>query len=1719
MKATRMNRLLAVLLSALMVAGVVPAMAIGGFAAPTTTWKEIPGSTSYVYTLDTDGVDTGARYLIVGGSGGQWYALNGASTQQLTGVTGTTAPATITLTTQAYDWNFVSTGSSSGYGSAITVSYNRSGNYTAYEDGSYYYKSGSSYYKITDISATAGILGTLLGSYDWTIRCEGSRTFTVDSSRNISVYKASNTMNIRKAGASQYLYNSGSNNTLSVGNTATAWTVTPASAGNYTINNGVRYLRFANGAFGLATTTTNTVRLYKQTSTETVGGGYVGMTADNYTFVVGRFADKTALDNYLKSQISVFTARTTSGTKTPVRDYTLTGSADPKTAGSYTYTVSYGDLTVGAFTVTFESKAVSSIALKNDNGSVYRGCVATAKTGSFLTVTYNDGTTGDVEITVDMLSGGYNTKVVGEYPGLTVRYEGKTVSGYTLNVLALPDPVYPMAGSVQVKKNGTGLNFSNTGVAKVELSASGIPAGGGVDVIVMLDTSSSMTNTSNLITMPDGSRKTRLAVLQLSLAEMITTFQTPGPDGTLPDVRIAIGDFNGYTSLPGTTYGSEDTFDGVNTNQANYGAIYTGPNPGRTSEKNNINASAFVAATNIEDPDALAAQLSVHSGTNYDYAFDTVYRLGTAIQAENTANGEERELYVIFMSDGSPYQYNYFYSRRASGLWNHVLEGDMSIASDGRSITVDGRTYSAGSRYSFTGYSDATTTATSTRTETVPSGINHAYFYNGEGNTHRMVEAIKGDPSKTYSVIDPTERLGAAAGQKYMRNVNGLGATMYTIGFCLNRDQNTFKETVEDLVRKLASEDNTGEKLYYDASEQEGLTEAFTQITNEIAEAATNARFVDYMGPEFDLKASTLPTGEASTITVSTYSLYQAAQVGSIVDGSVVTLDMVGTRRTGTEKVLETVTFNAAGSSAASDKLAGERISGDLLTAKTFFYNMSKTRTLAIDTDGDGRTDYNLAPETFYWNIGTIHSQEVVLSYYVFLTGTDDGTREGGQYETNEAALLYYTDWQGEAAVKATVSPVFSWDSASVSYGFYLVNEQGQPIDAFGNPTGFATRQTVGDITLYKEVLLNSTETIEISALDVTPDCYQLYDEGAVYTIHPDSAQTGSWWQITNTEETDSTYVTRFKGDAFSNEEKVAGGSMSGFVAHGDYVFTDTVAWFALVYTPKAVDDVVVIDFGLPVQISVLGNDMPSSNVTLMGLNKEAAKLTDKYGDSAMDESWNAKSLTFDHGTARIEGNKIVYTPTDMLMDKAVTFSYAMSYKVVNGLEAETLYLYANVTVVPATVMYYESSFATVDGSLIGDTAERYQAEDRPGPAKIAAIDADNLYGYDAAYKVKENYSCGSAYEIHGTGRDNVKATFTFTGTGFEIISRTSPDQGAIRVNVYDKDNVSVETVTVINNAELELYQLPVVSVNTTDLAYGTYTVEIGVYEAITTDYGVNFTDLFIFDAIRVFDPAGPDGFCSEVYAQDGEKDPTFVEIRGALVNQGALSDDGNVTGTAFVDKTLAGGHLVGAISDYCEFTEYGGVAGHGPNNEVYLVNGQAIAFSMDTTGCAGLHIGAKTIGYTSAEANAKLSVTLRYGGEVYTTRTVEISSATALFYDLFKGVDPLSARKVEVVIQNVGEGVLSVTDLKLTAAEGREIRSAAPVYMNAAAAAFAEAVVTALEGDANFDGTVSIQDASTLLVKLADGPALHRTKAYDTNHDGVLSVRDISTVLQTIAG
>lgn len=79
-----------------------------------------------------------------------------------------------------------------------------------------------------------------------------------------------------------------------------------------------------------------------------------------------------------------------------------------------------------------------------------------------------------------MLSGiGLDVSKVGVYEDLVVSYGGKTKTGYTLLVVnpAVNNyPEYPKQGAVKVSKTGSGIDFQASGIAQVEISATGLPA-------------------------------------------------------------------------------------------------------------------------------------------------------------------------------------------------------------------------------------------------------------------------------------------------------------------------------------------------------------------------------------------------------------------------------------------------------------------------------------------------------------------------------------------------------------------------------------------------------------------------------------------------------------------------------------------------------------------------------------------------------------------------------------------------------------------------------------------------------------------------------------------------------------------------------------------------------------------------------------------------------------------------------------------------------------------------------------------------------------------------------------------------------------------------------------------------------------------------------------------------------------------------------------------
>jgi len=1392
--------------------------------------------------------------------------------------------------------------------------------------------------------------------------------------------------------------------------------------------------------------------------------------------------DGTATTNYKLTYSSSDT------TKVSVTDTgVITGVEDGSATITVTLTEANGKKANGTIEVEIPVAVVSRdfeiIGVAPMMGAVVVNSVESAGTGSLLTIKYTDnGETATIPVTLGMLSGEeLNVTKAGFCKNLIVTYGGKTITGYTLEVLGSASvnnyPEYPNQGSVRVNKTGTGVDFQSSGIAQVEISATGLPAGKGVDVVVVIDTSSSMED--NYI----GSKR-RIQVLSESLKGMLDDFQNPNADtGVTPDVDIAIIDFNGYGS---NTYVTGASLNNSYRTDADYAKVYTGTTAGSAANSNNLSAASFVKSTTINST-TMAANFNAsncHSGTNYDGALHDAYELLKEKKAANEAAGVEREQFVIFLSDGAPYRYNGF-NNQYSGYtnWNKWLSGDWSTIAEVNAVS---------------------------------SNDDYTYFYNGNGTNHphRVAEAIKG--SGTFTVIGDR-----STGSPYTMEYEGLGATIYAIGFGLADDKSSYsnggtvtKATQMELIRTISS----GEGFYNDdVTEAEELENTFKNIVKEIALAATNARFVDQMGDDYNLQLenSTYTVVEngaetektlAPVIEILSYDIYTMAEAGKIPEGK-----NIGDRK-GTSSLKEVVKFSDDGTKAYSnlidvdkDGIYGVTVNTDgtytitdeednilndgVISATNFWYNTTSSGVavtgVSIPTGKNaanlttGSTDV-LPAETFYWNMGTINTSELAMRYYVYLDGSMEGTRPGGSYPTNEYATLYYDNYLENHCYKETVSPVMAWKEANVSYAFYLVNENGEIIvnQTTGQTGTFANKIAVTNPVVYKTVLLNNEGNVQaITVADVEnnilPLGYELYDEGAEYEVTIMSNTTGRW-EITNGDKpVNTTYVTQYKTDdasAYSN-------ALTNNTVGDDY--THTVVWFAVLWKVQALPDSVVIDYGLPVDISVLTNDMFGENGKLAGVGAISDSLNLDGHTATMDSGfaneYKAVTSTEDmmsYGDAVIDTDtgKVRYTLNTMEMNGYDKFAYAVNYTGTTN----PGYYYDTVTVIPATTIYYEDEFLTYEYHYSGEGTSgpgwvdegtaiegATQAEDRPG--QFSLTDANNIYGYDAVNNGMSTFSLGTAKKVHVDADSYATAAFTFYGTGFDVISMTSNTTGTLAIKVtaaedivvngetvYVKDekvkSVMVNTYYGYNYVDGEwvadpdtknaLYQVPVMQIE--ELPYGKYDVVITATYASTVD---NTTadgyDLYL-DAIRIYDPANDgaednDNVIEDAYVKDHEGWPSYIELRNNIIAAedgfGNNDTDTKVTGMVFIDGDAEVGN--DQMDDYKSY---------GPNNEVYLAAGQSVAFMIsdvkhgDKSIVDQIHIGMKSANGGACTykifniAKAADSENNVAAGQKYHEKTAEISTATDMYYDI------TGYRNDIVVIQNTGSsGILSLTNIKTT--------------------------------------------------------------------------------------
>lgn len=355
----------------------------------------------------------------------------------------------------------------------------------------------------------------------------------------------------------------------------------------------------------------------------------------------------------------------------------------------------------------------------------------------------------------------------------------------------------------------------------------------------------------------------------------------------------------------------------------------------------------------------------------------------------------------------------------------------------------------------------------------------------------------------------------------------------------------------------------------------------------------------------------------------------------------------------------------------------------------------------------------------------------------------------------------------------------------------------------------------------------------------------------------------------------------------------------------------------------------------------------------------------------AIDLSISTESIIFNDGTNQTEDVVIPTNGSFELTDKGLKFSvmdmmesrydlyvamaihengFAPTVLAVDGIDIRhEAQMYKRITVLPASVVYYEDTFPAIHyygtevnsftalGNVSNDCTDfsdtKYYVENNGGNMTQSA-DQNTPYGSDEVYQnIFANSSGGSTHTI-AINNDGPLAWFDFKGTGFELDARTSATEaGFLFVEVYNKADVVLDTngnpavkdgfvdcgssapVDIIpvlpqfdigneingsfeteNGGNEAIYQVPIMTCQ--DLDYGEYIVVISGVENLNYDEapdsasglltGGTHIDSYLFlDGIRIFDPLGKD-----VKEYGVEDLMVFEEIRQHIVDGNILVSD-----------------------------------------------------------------------------------------------------------------------------------------------------------------------------------------------------------------------------------
>lgn len=705
----------------------------------------------------------------------------------------------------------------------------------------------------------------------------------------------------------------------------------------------------------------------------------------------------------------------------------------------------------------------------------------------------------------------------------------------------------------------------------------------------------------------------------------------------------------------------------------------------------------------------------------------------------------------------------------------------------------------------------------------------------------------------------------------------------------------------------------------------------------------------------------------------------------------------------------------------------------DVVNRYVNFVNTPKVGSLSVAKKYEGYAPEN---ETFGFTVLVdLTGHDYYDSYKLEYTGTQNGT----------------TDENGHFTLKVGDTVTFAGIPAGATYK--VVEDSPQAGDTWvQETTSDVTGKIKADVTS-AAVVTNKTKT--------TVKDYVIYAEaGKTVTYAPDGVTITELTAQTTGDTVINTNVKGGKGEFTpeSPNEKYVVNYTGTTTNNGNFTGTITV------YTYKATDKVYVFDYGLESNIA--------DATTGDGLFQDGTFYNDKAKDTVDDTTAKLDQITseasdIDDRQTEITGNQnainrdgsaegeVTFKPI-AFMDKVEKYTYTANITKVdtefNSANPETgTTVHGTIKTMPANVVYYEDNFnekANSSNSAVKIIySENNTSKDGTDVKLEQSNDQSEQYGHDNAYANGDKYSSGSSTKME----KSATATFTFKGTGFDIISRTNTETGTIGVKVYKGEKASGEP---IRNIPLityyddgDLYQVPVI--HETDFDYGTYTVVVEV-KSYNPD-GI----VFYLDGVRIYEPLDDQEYTDEegtTYDSDNylesEVDAHIYEIRPMIIGN---TVDGKTANHAMLMQYTLGGNVVlsaggntvvetlngivpeGATETTDDFERYWK---WGPNNELYLEPGNAVGFLIpadiydSTKPYATFQIGAKA---TSNKA-VTLKTILPDGTEAKDS-TITVNSATDMYYkiNVTDEMKTKDGKYYQVVIANTDGGMVSLTNIKST--------------------------------------------------------------------------------------